>query len=66
MIGMASGTLMMTLGATQVSAAWLSQDLPSADRWKLGLVAAGFVGLGTALQVLASRELAVRMGDDAA
>lgn len=57
-IGLAAGTTMMMVGSSQVSAAWLARDLSPRDRWTMGLVAASFVGLGTVLQILASRELA--------
>lgn len=48
---------MMVVGSSQVSAAWLARDLVPRDRWTMGLVAAGFVGLGTVLQILATQEL---------
>lgn len=52
-----AGTTMMVVGSSQVSAAWLARDLAPRDRWTMGIVAAGFVGLGTVLQILATQEL---------
>lgn len=58
LVGLAAGTTMMVVGSSQVSAAWMARDIPARDRWTMGLLASAFVGLGVALQVLASRELA--------
>lgn len=57
-VAVAAGTTMMVVGSSQVSAAWLARDIPERDRWTMGVIAAGFVGIGTVLQILASQELA--------
>lgn len=58
LVGMAAGSMLMIVGSSSLTATWLSRELPSSERWKHGLVAVGLVGLGTALNALASAQFA--------
>lgn len=59
LLGLAAGSTMAVIGASQLAAVFLARDeIKKEDKKLVGGVAAGFVVLGTVLQAASSYELA--------
>lgn len=58
LMGMAGGSALMIVGSSSLTAVWLDRAGDQKARFRNGAVAVLLVGLGTALNALATREFA--------